>query len=432
MPVHQTQLHRAAVHAMDRDALRTESAVVQALGVGVLQSLCDVANHLQALGNRERLTPLPQQVVQPDSLGIVIKDQRRAKLGFLQVVDAQDAGVVYALEHLEFATCLTKPGSTSLRRRRRSDGVDAYTTLYGVYADMTGFPILKAVALGHELGQLVITDLTMLVGGSNAGLNYRPADGARLGGVNRGCGTRGDAIAEGADDARVIQRTWPPPLICRRLGQALKLAGQAGRGQEDGRLDKGQPDLGLHDRRLTAQQTGQAFGFAIGQDQGVVVGKTAAVRGPRPTVGIAPQHPRAALDLDQEQTSRRKHQRIDFVDLSFVVDELKVGPDVPAISVGQIGPQPLKRLTLPGKAGFRNDMPSGCAQSHGALRSGSGTCSKSSPTVQRNRLHRASMAATSIRVTVSLYRDVTVLRFRPVRRETSEIRSLSRPMRVDR
>lgn len=55
LPVHEPQLHGAAVQAMDRDALRPEGTVVQALGVGVLQGLCDVADHLQALRDREGL-----------------------------------------------------------------------------------------------------------------------------------------------------------------------------------------------------------------------------------------------------------------------------------------------------------------------------------------------------------------------------------------
>ena len=43
-----------------------------------------------------------------------------------------------------------------------------------------------------------------------------------------------------------------------------------------------------------------------------------------------------------------------------------------------------------------------------------------------------SIAGSSTRVAVSRYSAVIVLRFRPVNRETSVMRSLSRPIRVER
>src|SRR6218665_3570222 len=100
---------------------------------------------------------------------------------------------------------------------------------------------------------------------------------------------------------------------------------------------------------------------------------------------------------------------------------------MPRVAVWQMGAQPLQRLAFPSEVGFGNDMPAGCTERHAGLLSASGTYSNNSPTEHRNKWHSASMAVTSTRVTVSLYRDVTVLRFRPVRRETSEMRSLSRP-----
>jgi hypothetical protein len=70
------------LQVMNQDALRPQRAVVQALGVGVLQRLGDVAHQLQALGDGEALAAVTQQVVQAHGLGVVIEDQRRARVRF--------------------------------------------------------------------------------------------------------------------------------------------------------------------------------------------------------------------------------------------------------------------------------------------------------------------------------------------------------------
>ncbi|HRF73990.1 MAG TPA: hypothetical protein PL117_14570, partial [Accumulibacter sp.] len=67
--------------------------------MGVLQGLCQVTDDLQALVNVELLAPLlvprlaplvaplvahfAQQEVEPDGLGVVIEDERRAEFGVL-------------------------------------------------------------------------------------------------------------------------------------------------------------------------------------------------------------------------------------------------------------------------------------------------------------------------------------------------------------
>ena len=111
---------------------------------------------------------------------------------------------------------------------------------------------------------------------------------------------------------------------------------------------------------------------------------------------------RTALDLDQEQAGRRKHQRIDLADLAFIVDELKVRPDVPGIAVGQVAAHPVQRFALPREVGLGDDVPTGSAEAHGRSSAASGRCSKSSPTWQRKRRHSRSIAGRSTRVAVSL------------------------------
>ena len=80
LPVHQPQVQRTAADAVNEDALRPQGAVVQALRVGVLQRLGDVAHELQARWVTERsLAVVAQQVIQRIGLGVVIEDQRRAE-----------------------------------------------------------------------------------------------------------------------------------------------------------------------------------------------------------------------------------------------------------------------------------------------------------------------------------------------------------------
>ncbi len=118
LPVHQTQLHCAGVSAVNKDALRPQGAVIQPLGMGVLQGLGNVSHQLEPLGDGERVALLAQQMVQPNRFGVVIEDQGRAEFGFFVVIDPQDAGMVDALQHFEFTARLAEPRRTGLWRGR--------------------------------------------------------------------------------------------------------------------------------------------------------------------------------------------------------------------------------------------------------------------------------------------------------------------------
>ena len=226
-------------------------------------------------------------MVQSHGLGVVVENERRAQFGFLEVVDAQNAWVVDAFEHFELSARLAQAGGPGFGAGCRRHGVDAHAALNGVNADMTGFPILVAVAFSGQLHQLVVTHLAVFVGRPNTRLKNGPANGTRLHGIHRHYGVRGDTVAECAHDAWIVQRTRATMLESGRFGQPLQLACQAGRGQKNGRLDERQPYLRLHDGRLAPQQAGQALGLAVGKNQRVVVSGAAAIRGPRPTVCIA-------------------------------------------------------------------------------------------------------------------------------------------------
>jgi hypothetical protein len=106
LPVHDARPWRCAGDILNQDALRAQGAVVEALLVGVLQGLGQVTDDLQALVYVEQLAHLAhfaQQEVEPDRLGVVIEDQRRAEFAVLVVLDLDDARVVDAFEDLELA-----------------------------------------------------------------------------------------------------------------------------------------------------------------------------------------------------------------------------------------------------------------------------------------------------------------------------------------
>jgi hypothetical protein len=254
LPVHQAQVQCTAANAMDEDALRPQRAVIQALGVGVLQRLRDVAHQLQALRDREVLAVVAQQVIQAYGLGVVIEDQGRAEFGLLVVLDLQDAGVVDAFEDLELAARLANARGADLRARRGGHRVDAHPAVHRVDADVLGFPVLETFTFGQQLAEAVVAHLTVLVGGADAGLGEPARDGASLLRVDGGQRAIGDAVGQRTHDARIVQGAGTAALEGGRLREPLELAGQTGRRKEDRRLDEGQADLGLGDCRLPLQQ----------------------------------------------------------------------------------------------------------------------------------------------------------------------------------
>ena len=110
LPVHQLGGQCSALGAINHDALRPQGTVVQALGVGVFQSLGNVAHQLQALVNRELRATVAQQVIEPLGLGVVVKHQRGPHFSLFVVVDFQDARVADALQDLKLTSRLANTG----------------------------------------------------------------------------------------------------------------------------------------------------------------------------------------------------------------------------------------------------------------------------------------------------------------------------------
>jgi hypothetical protein len=290
----------AALDVSSQDALRAERTVVQALGVRVLQRLGDVAHDLQALGDGEAGAAVTQQVIQAHGLGVVVEDEGRTQLGVFVFPRLQYSGMVDSLKNFEFPAGRASARGSDIRARRGGYRVDAHTAVHGCNGDVLGFPILEAFAFGQQLTELVVTDLTVLVGRSDACLVEAARNRAGLLRVDCRCASVCNAVGQRADDAIVVSGARPTMLERRALGDAREPAGEAARRQEYRGLDERQPNLGLRDRRLALQQTGQALGFAVGQDERVVVGTRASVGGPGPAVGVAGENAGPALDLNEK------------------------------------------------------------------------------------------------------------------------------------
>jgi hypothetical protein len=112
---------------------------------------------------------------------------------------------------------------------------------------------------------------------------------------------------------------------------------------------KGRRTFALNTDGLPPQQAGEPLRLAVGEDQRVVVGAFATVGDPQPRVRVAADDAGPALDLDEEEARRRQDQRVDLVDLAFLVDELEVGPGVPGLAIGKMIAKPVQRLALPGE-----------------------------------------------------------------------------------
>ena len=439
LPVHQLHARGGGLDVAHQHALRPERAVEEAARVGVLEHLGNAAHQQQALAGVQALAVVTHQVVQAHGAGVEVEDQRRAELAVLVLAAAQDAAVVDALQHLELTLGPAHQVLACFGAGGVGQVVDAHAPLH-VDADVAGLPLLEAVAVGDELVQPVVAHLAVLVGRAHAGLDQPLAEGLDGGGIQRrGVDLAARAIGEGGDDAVIVGVVRAAAQEHAAAGVALQPAGHRGGGQEHQRREEGQAHLGLDHRTLTLHQAGQPLALAVGEQQWVVDRAVATVGGPGPGVRVAADHARARLDLHHEEACRREHQRVHLIDPAFVVNELEVGPDVPGLAVGQLGTQPLQRLPLPREAGLRDDVPAVGAEGHdeislpAALASpASAVYSNKSPTPQPNNRHNASTSGNSTRVARPSISALTVLRFRPVARATSAMRSCSRAIRRPR
>ena len=82
-------------------------------------------------------------------------------------------------------------------------------------------------------------------------------------------------------------------------------------------------------------------------------------------MGVAGDEAGAALDLDEEEARRREDQRVDFVDLAFLVYEFEVGPRMPGFPIGKVVAKPVQSLALPGELRLGDGLPA--AEAHGHL-----------------------------------------------------------------
>ena len=304
LPVQQLGLERAAF-LPHQDAPRPQGAMVEPLGMGVLESLGQVPHQLQTLVDVQRLATVANQVIEADRGQVMLEQERGTQLGILVVLAAQDTGVFDAFEHCELAPGLPDPGGALLRAGDGGQRVNAHPALHRSDAGVAGQPVLKAVALGQQLEQFVVADLPARVGWTHPRFGQATSDRSRLLAIDRAMHRTANALGQHGDEAVVIASARLPPPINPR-GRPIRQSAVEGSGRKkDKGFDEGQPQPGLQDRRLALQQAGQALGFPVGEQERMIDRSRPSLRHPGPEARIARHPARPALNLDQEQPRRR-------------------------------------------------------------------------------------------------------------------------------
>src|SRR5208282_1772577 len=86
----------------DQDALGTKSPMNDFLVMGKTHDLRDLSHQLEACAHAQSVSPLRQEMIEPDLQGVVIKNESWAEFVLGKTVDAKDARVLKRLEQLKF------------------------------------------------------------------------------------------------------------------------------------------------------------------------------------------------------------------------------------------------------------------------------------------------------------------------------------------
>ena len=86
----------------DQDALGTEPPMDDLLVVGKTHDLRDLPHQLEARADAQSVSPLREEMIEPDRQGVVIEDEGGTEFVLGETVDAEDAGVLERLEQLKF------------------------------------------------------------------------------------------------------------------------------------------------------------------------------------------------------------------------------------------------------------------------------------------------------------------------------------------
>ena len=208
-------------------------------------------------------------------------------LGFLEVVDLENARVRDTFENPKLAMCLAHASCPRFGARCLGHGLDAHTSLHSFHADVLALPVLVAFTFTNQLNELVVAHLAMLVRRSDSDIGQSARNRPRLLTIDSSMqGVAANAVGEGCNDTIVVLGVGLAPHKGRRLCNSLKLAFQAGRRKENHWFHEGEADFCLDYARLTPQQARQALRFTICQNKRIVVGVLVTVSGPRPGVRI--------------------------------------------------------------------------------------------------------------------------------------------------
>src|ERR671914_564797 len=101
---------------------------------------------MEAHVHTEGSTVLPQIMIETLGLGLVLEDECRAKVHFLEIKDLQDPRMLDALEYLKFPGSSTDEVCAGLCAHALGKRVNADPAL-SLYADVSALPVLVSFTL---------------------------------------------------------------------------------------------------------------------------------------------------------------------------------------------------------------------------------------------------------------------------------------------
>ena len=140
------------------------------LVMGESHDLRDLPHQVEACSYAESVSLLQQEMIEPDSLGVMLEDKGWPQFVLGETVDAEDPRMLERLEQLKFSLCRTLKLITVLLGGLGSDVIEPHPAFDVLEASVSRQPILIARPLADDLFEQIVADLTMPLGGPNSRL----------------------------------------------------------------------------------------------------------------------------------------------------------------------------------------------------------------------------------------------------------------------
>ncbi len=128
------------------------------LVMGKTHDLRDLPHELETCAYAQSVSPLREEMIEPDRQRIVVKDQGRPKFVLGEAVDAEDARVLKRFEQLKFPERRPFELATVFRGRLGSHVIEPHAPFDGIETNMCRQPILITRPFTDELPEEIIAD----------------------------------------------------------------------------------------------------------------------------------------------------------------------------------------------------------------------------------------------------------------------------------